>query len=141
RRSRVRALRHPRSREGARVNWVTVDGLRVSYGSQPVLDGVDLEIPHGGIIAVLGPSGCGKTTLLRAIAGLLPVTGGSIRIGDRVLTTATTRVAPEKRGIGWVPQDASLFPHLSVGDNIGFGLPKGAARTERIIELAELVGL
>src|SRR5690606_18240114 len=51
------------------------------------------------------------------------------------------RVAPEKRGIGWVPQDASLFPHLSVGDNIGFGLPKGAARTERIIELAELVGL
>lgn len=123
------------------MNWVTVDGLRVSYGSQPVLDGVDLEIPHGGIIAVLGPSGCGKTTLLRAIAGLLPVTDGSIRIGDRVLTTATTRVAPEKRGIGWVPQDASLFPHLSVGGNIGFGLPKGAARTERIIELAELVGL
>ncbi|WP_409046874.1 ABC transporter ATP-binding protein [Microbacterium sp. HA-8] len=123
------------------MSWVTVDGLRVNYGSQTVLDGVDLQIPHGGIVAVLGPSGCGKTTLLRSIAGLLPVAGGSIRVGDRELSTATRRIAPEKRGIGWVPQDASLFPHLSVGDNIGFGLPKGRARTERIAELAELVGL
>lgn len=123
------------------MSWVTVDGLRVSYGTQSVLDGVDLHIPHGGIVAVLGPSGCGKTTLLRAIAGLLPVTAGSIRIGGRELSTPTTRVAPEKRGVGWVPQDASLFPHLSVGDNIGFGLPKGRTRTQRIAELAELVGL
>ncbi|MDH6235504.1 ABC transporter ATP-binding protein [Cryobacterium sp. CG_9.6] len=125
---------------------VTIEGLRVAYGETTVLDGVDLSIPRGSLVAVLGPSGCGKTTLLRAVAGLLPALGGSISVAGRLVSSPTVQVAPEKRGMGWVPQDASLFPHLTVGENIGFGLPKGSrgtrsARAERIRALAELVGL
>lgn len=123
------------------MSWVSVDGLRVGYGSHAVLDGVDLTVEQGSVVAVLGPSGCGKTTLLRSIAGLLPVAGGSIRIGGRELSSASVRVPPERRGIGWVPQEASLFPHLSVGENIGFGIPRGKERAARIAELAALVGL
>ncbi|MFC5929860.1 ATP-binding cassette domain-containing protein [Cryobacterium melibiosiphilum] len=129
------------------ADWVTIDGLEVSYGDTTVLEGVSFGIPRGSLVAVLGPSGCGKTTLLRAVAGLLPASAGTIRVGTRVVSSASVQLAPEKRGMGWVPQDASLFPHLSVGENIGFGLPRGgrtggkAARAARIVDLAELVGL
>jgi len=128
------------------VTWVTVEGLRVSYGETGVLDNVTLGIPRGSLVAVLGPSGCGKTTLLRAVAGLLPASAGTIKVGDRVVSAPGVQLAPEKRGMGWVPQDASLFPHLTVGENIGFGLPHAtradrAARSARVAELAELVGL
>jgi len=128
------------------VTWVTVKGLGVSYGETAVLEDVDLGIPRGSLVAVLGPSGCGKTTLLRAVAGLLPAAAGTIRVGDRVVSAPGVQLAPEKRGMGWVPQDASLFPHLTVGENIGFGLPHAsradrAARAVRITELAQLVGL
>lgn len=122
------------------MSWVSIEGLRVAFGSTEVLDGVSLEIPRGSLVAVLGPSGCGKTTMLRAIAGLLPASGGTIQVGDAVLTSPNHRIAPEKRGIGWVPQDASLFPHLTVGENIGFGMPRGK-RAERVAELAAMVGL
>ncbi len=122
------------------VPSLSIRDLRVAYGSTDVLDGVDLEIPQGSLVAVLGPSGCGKTTLLRAIAGLLPVASGTISVGDRVLSARGIRVAPEKRGVGWVPQDAALFPHLSVGENIAFGLPR-RERAERMPRLADIVGL
>lgn len=125
------------------MNWVSIDGLQVAYGDATVLDGIDLEIPRGSIVAVLGPSGCGKTTLLRAIAGLLPITGGTIRVGDRLLSSTTVQVAPEKRGMGWVPQDSSLFPHLTVGENISFGMSRGsrAERSARVAQLVDMVGL
>jgi iron(III) transport system ATP-binding protein len=123
------------------VSWITIDGLRVTYGERVALDGIDLRIPRGSLVAVLGPSGCGKTTLLRALAGLVPAAAGTIRVGDRLISSATVQLAPEKRGMGWVPQDASLFPHLTVGQNIGFGLPRQGPVTERIAELASLVGL
>lgn len=123
------------------MSWVKIDGLRVAYGDTAVLDGVQLEIPRGSLTAVLGPSGCGKTTLLRAIAGLLPAAGGTIGVDGRLLSSPSVQVAPEKRGVGWVPQDASLFPHLSVGENIGFGLRRGSGRAARIAELAAMVGL
>ena len=126
---------HPRSDAS-----LSIEGLRIDYGSSHILDGVDLEIPRGSLVAVLGPSGCGKTTLLRAIAGLLPVADGTIRIGGRMLSSRNVRVAPERRGIGWVPQDAALFPHLTVGENIAFGLPR-RERAERMPQLAALVGL
>ena len=122
------------------MSWVSVDDLRVAYGSIDVLDGVSLDVPRGSLVAVLGPSGCGKTTLLRAIAGLLPASAGTIRVGDRLLSSSRVQLAPEKRGVGWVPQDASLFPHLTVGENIGFGLPR-RARASRVAELASMVGL
>lgn len=122
------------------MSQVTVEALRVAFGHTVVLDGIDLEVPAGSLVAVLGPSGCGKTTMLRAIAGLLPVADGTIRVGDRVLSSTTRRVPPEKRGMGWVPQDASLFPHLTVGENIGFGIPRHG-RAPRVAELAAMVGL
>ncbi|WP_241979873.1 ABC transporter ATP-binding protein [Cryobacterium glaciale] len=106
------------------MGWVTIEALNVAYGDRRVLDDVSLRIPRGSLVAVLGPSGCGKTTLLRAVAGLLPVTSGTITVGGRLVTGPGVQRAPEKRGMGWVPQDASLFPHLSVGENIGFGLPR-----------------
>ncbi|MGK0721292.1 ABC transporter ATP-binding protein [Leucobacter sp. W1478] len=123
------------------MSWVTLDGVRVSYGSQMALDGINLAIPQGEIVAILGPSGCGKTTLLRSIAGLLPVSEGKISLGGRIVSSTGATVAPERRGIGWVPQDSSLFPHLSVSENIGFGIPRGHDRAERIRQLASMVGL
>jgi len=140
------------------VSDLVIDSVSVTHGSTLAIDDVSVSIRSGELVAVLGPSGCGKTTLLLAIAGLLPVDGGSITIGDREISRAGRTVAPEKRGVGWVPQEASLFPHLSVGENIGFAVPRargfgggagastrgggsGAARAERIAELAQLVGL
>ncbi|WP_294181132.1 ABC transporter ATP-binding protein [uncultured Schumannella sp.] len=124
---------------------LVIDGVSVTHGSTLAVDDVSLRIDRGDLVAVLGPSGCGKTTLLLAIAGLLPIGAGSIRIGSRELSRPGRTVPPEKRGIGWVPQEASLFPHLTVGDNIGFAVPRGrgaaSSRERRIAELAELVGL
>ncbi|MDJ0377480.1 ABC transporter ATP-binding protein [Cryobacterium sp. PH31-L1] len=119
------------------MGWVAIDGLRVAYGDTRVLDDVSLRIPRGSLVAVLGPSGCGKTTLLRAVAGLLPVTAGTITVGGRLVTGPGVQRAPEKRGMGWVPQDASLFPHLTVGENIGFGLPRNKQSDDLYCESGE----
>jgi len=123
------------------VTTLTLEGVDLSYGSRVALKKVSLVVPSGSLVAILGPSGCGKTSLLMALAGLVPISSGSITVGSRELSSNHHRIPPEQRGIGWVPQAASLFPHLSVGENIGFGLPKGRRRTERVDELAHLVGL
>ncbi len=120
------------------MGWVAIEGLRVAYGDTRVLDDVSLRIPRGSLVAVLGPSGCGKTTLLRAVAGLLPVSAGTITVGGRLVTGPGVQRAPEKRGMGWVPQDASLFPHLSVGENIGFGLPRSRQTDDLYCEPGEV---
>ena len=120
---------------------LVVESLSVSHGSTLAVDEVSMSIRSGELVAVLGPSGCGKTSLLLAIAGLLPVANGSIHLAGRELTHGGHSVPVEKRGVGWVPQEASLFPHLSVADNIGFALARGRARAARVAELAELVGL
>jgi len=123
------------------VSDLVIEGLSVTHGSTLAVDDVSARIDSGDLVAVLGPSGCGKTTLLLAIAGLLPVGAGTIRLGERELSSPSLTVPAEKRGIGWVPQEASLFPHLSVADNIGFALPRGRGRAARVAELASLVGL
>jgi len=123
------------------MTTVTIKNVGLSYGNAPALQDVSLVIPSGSLVAILGPSGCGKTSLLMALAGLVGINSGSITVGSRELSTASSRVPPEQRGVGWVPQEASLFPHLSVGDNIGFGLPAGRRRGDKVDELAELVGL
>lgn len=123
------------------MSAVTIAGVSKSYGDQRVLDRVDLTVPDGSIAAVLGASGCGKTTLLRIIAGFVRADAGTVRLGDRVVESATDAVAPEKRGVGYVPQEGALFPHLDVAGNIQFGIPRRertAARLAELLDLAEL---
>lgn len=120
---------------------VTIADIKVGYENQLVLKGVNLEVPASSLVSVLGPSGCGKTTLLRAIAGLLPVLAGSISIGGEEVSSESAHLPPERRRIGWVPQDASLFPHLTVRENIAFGIGKSEEAKERVIDLAQMVGL
>jgi iron(III) transport system ATP-binding protein len=120
---------------------LSVLGLRKAFGHSTVLAGLDLDVPTGSLTAVLGPSGCGKTTLLRLLAGFERADGGSIRLGERVLCDDETHLAPERRAIGFVPQEGALFPHLDVAANVGFGLPRGRRRGGRVEELLQLVGL
>ncbi|RXZ68124.1 ABC transporter ATP-binding protein [Agromyces albus] len=132
------------------MSRLEVRDLVVGYDATDVLRSVSLEVPDGSLLAIVGPSGCGKTTLLRTIAGLVRARAGEIRIGHRMATTHGIHLAPEKRRIGWVPQDAALFPHLTVAENIAFGLPtaRGSARSARraanrddVRRLLDLVGL
>ena len=116
-----------------------VRNLSLSYGNQSVLTDLNLEANQGELTAVLGASGAGKSTLLRLIAGFETPTSGEIYIDSKLVSSSNEVVAPEKRGVGIVPQDSALFSHLSVSQNIGFGLPKGS--DARVKELLELVGL
>jgi iron(III) transport system ATP-binding protein len=104
---------------------------------------LDLEIHEGELLALLGPSGCGKTTTLRLIAGLERPDGGTVSIRGKKMADGATFVPPEKRGVGIVFQDLALFPHLSVMDNVGFGLHQlnKAERRGRALEDLSLVGL
>ncbi|MEU6643318.1 ABC transporter ATP-binding protein [Saccharomonospora sp. NPDC046836] len=120
---------------------LTVEGLIAGYGPEPVLRGLDLAVPEGSLAAVLGPSGCGKTTLLRVLAGLHPLREGRVALGERVLSARNVHIAPERRGIGLVPQEGALFPHLSVAGNVAFGLSRAQRRDGRVDELLDLVGL
>ncbi len=120
---------------------VAVRGLWKSYGSQPVLRGVDLAVPAGAFATILGPSGSGKTTLLRIVAGFDRADAGTVAVGERVLDDGRRTVPPERRGIGYVAQEGSLFPHLTVERNVAFGLPRGARRSARVADLLAMVGL
>ncbi len=129
-----------------------IRGLRRRFGSTPkpveALRGVDLDVPQGGFMVVVGPSGCGKTTLLRILAGFERPDAGEVWLDDRKLAGPAVFVRPERRQIGIVTQEGSLFPHLSVAANIAYGLPglrwRAAgrrARRTRVDELLEWVGL
>ncbi len=121
---------------------LTVEDLTKSFGATPVLTGVDLHVPSGSLTALLGSSGCGKTTLLRLIAGFDVPDSGRVLIGDRVVAGGGRSVAARRRGIGYVPQEGGLFPHLTVAGNVAFGLPRRQRRDAgRIRELLTLVGL
>jgi iron(III) transport system ATP-binding protein len=120
---------------------LSISGLTKAFAEQPILSGLDLEVPAGSLTAVLGPSGCGKTTLLRLLAGFERADRGSVQLGERVLCDASTDLAPERRTIGFVPQEGALFPNLDVAANVGFGLSRAQRRGDRVGELLELVGL
>src|SRR5271167_4636754 len=107
------------------MRQVAVTGLHKAFGSHQVLTGVDLEVPTGSLTAILGPSGSGKTTLLRVLAGFERSDRGVITLGDRVVEDGRHFVPPEERGIGYVPQEGALFPHLTVARNIAFGVRRG----------------
>ncbi len=120
---------------------LSLRGVSKSFGAATVLRGVDLDVPVGSLTAVLGPSGCGKTTLLRLVAGFADPDAGTIRLGERPVVDEGRSVPARLRGIGYVPQEGALFPHLSVADNIMFGLPRGQRRGPRLSTLLDLVGL
>jgi iron(III) transport system ATP-binding protein len=123
------------------MSFLELQGLRKSYGPVRALDGIDLAVPAGSRTAIVGPSGCGKTTLLRLIAGFEPPDEGHIKLDGQVLANGGEAVPAHKRGIGLVAQDGALFPHLSIAENIGFGMGNEDKRAERIAELAYIVGL
>ena len=126
---------------------VAVSGLEKSFDDRVILSGVSLVAEKGSLTAILGASGSGKTTLLRLIAGLDRPDKGAISLGGRIVDSAREHTPPEKRHIGYVPQEGALFPHLNVAANVGFGLRKGRLRrmttesNHRVAELIELVGL
>ncbi|HUF32653.1 MAG TPA: ABC transporter ATP-binding protein [Acidimicrobiales bacterium] len=129
------------SRLASTSDAIVVDRISKRFGSVPVLRDVSLRVAPGSVVALLGPSGCGKTTLLRTIAGLEVPDSGTVAVGERVLTSSRTVVPPERRQIGMVFQDWALFPHLSVGRNVAYGLDRAARRSRRVDETLALVGL
>ena len=123
------------------MSRLALEGVRKRFGEMSALDGVDLEAVEGELLVVVGPSGCGKSTLLRCVAGLEAVDEGVIRIGERDVT----QVRPAARNVSMVFQSYALFPHLTVRENIAFGLvvreePKAEIRA-RVAEASELVGV
>jgi iron(III) transport system ATP-binding protein len=122
---------------------VELRGVTHAYGANVVVREISFALERGAIGCVLGPSGCGKTTLLRGIAGFEPVQAGEILLAGHVVSRPGMTLPPERRRIGMVFQDYALFPHLTIGDNIRFGLRElpAAARDARVRELGQLVGL
>jgi thiamine transport system ATP-binding protein len=120
---------------------LVAEGIGIRYGGTVALADVSLHVPDGAIVAVLGPSGSGKTSLLRAVAGLEPLTAGTVAWDGEDLTA----VAPHRRGFGLMFQDHALFDHLDVAGNVAFGLRmqgvERSARAARVAEMLELVGL
>ena len=122
------------------VATLALSGISKSFGSQVVLKDLSLEISNGEFVAVLGSSGSGKTTLLRLIAGFDDPDQGDISIAGKLVAGKNVFVAAEARKVGYVPQDAALFPHLSVFENIAFGL-KGLSKQARVARVRELLKL
>ncbi len=121
---------------------VHIEGLSKAFDGRPVLSEFNLDIAGGSVMAILGPSGSGKTTLLRLLCGFERAQAGTIQIGGRTVSAPGLHMPPEQRRIGYVAQEGALFPHLSVADNIVFGLPRTQRRAHyRVAELLELVGL
>ncbi len=119
-------------------------GVRVSFGPVAVLIDIGFDVAQRSITAVLGSSGSGKTTLLRTIAGLERPHAGTIRLTGRLVDAPGRHVPPERRRLGYVPQEGALFPHLSVAGNVGFALrrrERTRARIEDLLELVDLPGL
>ncbi|EIT84875.1 iron ABC transporter ATpase [Fictibacillus macauensis ZFHKF-1] len=117
-----------------------ITDLCKSFDGQTVLNNVALELPKGKLLAILGPSGCGKTTLLRSIAGFEMPSTGTIEIAGVSVFSDKKQLPAEKRRVGYVPQEGALFPHLTVAQNIAFGLSR-QTRNQRVKEMLALVGM
>ena len=123
-------MREPASLKPLRpdaVSALEIDSVHKKYGDFDAVRGVSLNVPSGTILSLLGPSGCGKTTVLRMVAGLSEPTSGAIRFDGEDVTA----VPPHRRNVGMVFQSYALFPHMSVADNVAFGLRmRGVSRAE-----------
>ncbi len=125
---------------------LTLDNISCRYDDRPVVENFSLKVTKGDICCLLGPSGCGKTTVLRAIAGFQKLSSGSINLGNELISSTKHVLPPEKRQIGMVFQDYALFPHLTVCDNITFGLQgktpeQKEAVCREMLSLVQLEGL
>ena len=109
-----------------------LQGLRKSYGSVPAVRDVTLDVPAGSMMSLIGPSGCGKTTTLRMIAGLEQADDGTIQAGDRMLTRGPSGTRPEKRDMGMVFQSYALWPHMTVAENVAYGLKRRRVPSSQI---------
>lgn len=127
--------------EGVDARGVHVRAVDKSFGDTDVLHDIDLDVEPGTSLALLGPSGCGKTTLLRLIAGLERPDAGEIAVGTQTMASGSTWVPPEKRNVGMVFQDWALFPHLTVGKNVAYGLERTERKGPRVNEALDMVGL
>ncbi|NRA89028.1 MAG: sn-glycerol-3-phosphate ABC transporter ATP-binding protein UgpC [Rhizobiales bacterium] len=120
---------------------VTLKNIVKKYGKLEVVHGINIDIEHNEFIVLVGPSGCGKSTTLRMVAGLEDITSGEIKIGDKVVN----ELAPRDRNISMIFQNYALYPHMSVRENLGFGLKiakhSEAVITERVAEAAEMLGI
>jgi iron(III) transport system ATP-binding protein len=125
--------------------YLDVSQLQVTYPgrTEPAVQGVTLGLRAGDIGVLIGPSGCGKTTLLRAVAGLETSSGGTIHLATQLVSSQGQHTPPEQRRIGMVFQDYALFPHMTVSQNVAFGLAHLSAelRQNRVQEVLDLVGL
>ncbi|WNG85184.1 ABC transporter ATP-binding protein [Mycobacterium sp. ITM-2016-00317] len=125
---------------------VSARGIHKAFGDRAVLSGVDLELAPGTITAVLGPSGCGKTTLLRILAGFEDPNAGTVSIAGQTVAGQGPTVPVHRRRVGLMPQEGALFPHLSVGENVAFGLGRegrehAATQVAHWLEVVGLAGL
>ncbi|MEM8706421.1 MAG: ABC transporter ATP-binding protein [Actinomycetota bacterium] len=120
-----------------------IRGLVKRYDDVTAVGGVDLDLGPGELLALVGPSGCGKSTLLRSIAGLVGIDDGTIRLAGDLVDDGSNRLPPERRSAGLVFQEHALFPHLTVADNVAFGLRDHSAGEirARVIEMLDLVDL
>lgn len=122
---------------------LSLENVTKNFGVQTAVSELSLTVYENELLTLLGPSGCGKTTTLRLMAGLERPSDGKVRLGDSVVAGGTTFQEPEERGVGIVFQDFALFPHLTVEENVAFGLTEMSKQkqTKRVTELLELVGL
>ena len=123
--------------------FLNINNISTAYDKQRVVNNVSFELEEGELACLLGPSGCGKTTILRAISGFQDINSGSIELGGQTLCDSSTGLSPEKRNVGMVFQDHALFPHLTIHQNVCFGL-KSLSKEEqhqRVGDLLDLVGM
>ncbi len=122
---------------------IELKNVSISIENKQIVNDISLTLPDGKIGCLLGPSGCGKTTLLRALAGFIQPSQGIIRFGDQMMADQKHFLEPEQRGVGMVFQDLALFPHLSIKDNITFGIRHWTkqAQHDRAMQLLDLIGL
>jgi iron(III) transport system ATP-binding protein len=139
------SLAQPPALDGARAAVITARGLvkRFPGVPEPVVNDLSFDVLASETLALLGPSGCGKTTTLRLLAGFESPDGGEVRVQEKVVASPEAWVAPERRGMGMVFQNFALFPHLTVSQNVGYGLrrKRNGERRQRIAEMLELAGM
>src|SRR3972149_6976712 len=121
-------------------SMIRLEGVTKRFGDVAAVDEAFLCVERGEAVALLGPSGCGKTTLLRLVAGFERVDGGTVEVAGRIVAGAGSWVPPEQRRIGMVFQDYALFPHLTVAENVAFGVAR-RERAARVSSLLSVVGL